>query len=264
MDAHLFIDTHAHLYDEAFDTDREATIERAQLAGVTRFILPGIDASTQPALENLADRYPDCCFACVGLHPTSINNQWEEELALVQQRLHKRSYVAIGEIGLDGYWSREFIREQQEAFYRQLVWASERNLPVIIHLREATDFLFEVLDRFRNEKKVLPQGVFHAFSGSTETYERICQYGDFYFGIGGVSTYKKAGIAETLTHIPLTRILLETDAPYLTPVPYRGKRNEPAYIPFIAQRIAELKNCSLQEVSETTTQNALNLFNLPR
>lgn len=263
MDAPIYIDTHAHLYDEAFDTDREATLARAIAAGVTRLILPGIDSTTQAALEALADQHPDQCFPCIGLHPTSIGKNWQDELAAVKNRLDSRPYTAIGEIGLDGYWSREFMEEQKEAFYQQLTWAYERNLPVIIHLREATDALFEVLDRFRNEKRPVPQGVFHAFSGSFEVYERIDQYGDFYFGIGGVSTYKKAGIADTLTNLPLERILLETDAPYLTPVPHRGKRNEPAYIPHIAERIAQLKNCPLHTVSETTTRNAEQLFHLP-
>ncbi len=263
MDTPIYIDTHAHLYDEAFQPDRTAVIERAVGSGVRQFLLPGIDSSTQADLEALADEYPSRCFPCVGLHPTSVDAHWKQELALVENRIGKRNYHALGEIGLDGYWSKTYLKEQQEIFYRQLCWASETDLPVIIHLREATDALFEVLERFRREGKRLPRGVFHAFSGSFETYQRICSYGDFHFGIGGVCTYKKAAIAQTLTQLPLTALLLETDAPYLTPVPHRGKRNEPSYIPLIAEAIARLKQCPLEEVARTSTAQARQLFNLP-
>lgn len=263
METPLYIDTHAHLYDEAFQEDVEAVLSRAKAAGIVQFILPGIDASTQEQLEALCDQHPESCYPCIGLHPTSVGENWKEELTLIEKRLSTRQYYAIGEIGLDGYWSTTYMAEQQEVFFRQLCWAVEQNLPVIIHLREATEALFTVLERFRKEHRSLPKGVFHAFSGSIETYHRIQQYGDFHFGIGGVATYKKAGIADTIPFIPLDRLLLETDAPYLTPVPHRGKRNEPTYIPHIAERIAQLKQLPLETVAATTTQQARLLFQLP-
>ncbi len=262
MDTPIYIDTHAHLYDEAFQPDRTAVIERAVGSGVRQFLLPGIDSSTQADLEALADEYPSHCFPCIGLHPTSVDAHWKQELALVENRIGKRNYHALGEIGLDGYWSKTYLKEQQEIFYRQLYWASETDLPVIIHLREATDALFEVLERFRREGKRLPRGVFHAFSGSFETYQRICSYGNFHFGIGGVCTYKKAAIAQTLTQLPLTALLLETDAPYLTPVPHRGKRNEPMLVQHTAAKIAEIRNMSVEELVEATYQNGKRIYGI--
>ena len=203
-----------------------------------------------------ADRYPGVIFPCLGLHPTSVNASWKEELALVESHLDKNIW-AIGEIGLDCYWSKEFLKEQQEVMRIQLEFAAKKNLPVIIHSRESTELIINIL---KECKHLNPKGVFHAFSGSIETYREIQKLGDWYIGIGGVLTYKKASIAETVKDIPLERILLETDSPYLTPIPFRGKRNESGYIPYIADRLAEILSKDISEIADITTENARKLF----
>jgi TatD DNase family protein len=195
----------------------------------------------------------------MGLHPTSVGEDWEKELQFVFDQVENGGYVAIGEIGMDGYWSKEFIGQQKEVFAQQLKLAYRKGLPVIIHAREATDEIFEVLDSLKGE---VPKGVFHAFSGSYETYGRICSYGDFMVGIGGVVTYKNAGVAKSVEKIPLDRIILETDSPYLTPVPMRGKRNDSSYLVYIAEKIAQVKGITLEEVAEATTANAFKMFGL--
>ena len=251
-----FIDTHSHLYDEAFAAEEDAAVARAVEAGVDRIILPDIDSQSRDAMFTLADRHPGTLFTCLGLHPTSIDAGWEQEMEKMQE-YDSRSIVAIGEIGIDCYWSKEFIEQQKEAFRRQLIMAHERNLPVIIHSRDASAVIIDVLKECRNLDL---RGVFHAYSGSIETYREITRLGDWYIGIGGVLTFKKASIAETVKEIPLERILLETDAPYLTPAPHRGKRNESAYIPHIAARLAELTGKDVSEVAAQTTANAEQLF----
>lgn len=251
-----FIDTHSHLYDEAFAAEEDAAVARAVEAGVDRIILPDIDSQSRDAMFTLADRHPGTLFTCLGLHPTSIDAGWEQEMEKMQE-YDSRSIVAIGEIGIDCYWSKEFIEQQKEAFRRQLIMAHERNLPVIIHSRDASAVIIDVLKECRNLDL---RGVFHAYSGSVETYREITRLGDWYIGIGGVLTFKKASIAETVKKIPLERILLETDAPYLTPAPHRGKRNESAYIPHIAARLAELTGKDVSEVAAQTTANAEQLF----
>ena len=253
-----FIDTHSHLYDEAFHQEEDSVIERAVQAGITKMILPDIDSQTRSAMLELADRYPRTLFPCLGLHPTSIDASWEKELALLEGYASHKIY-AIGEIGMDCYWSREFIKEQQDALRIQLEMADRLNLPVIIHSREATEPIIKILKECRHLNL---RGVFHAYSGSKETFSQISTLGDWYVGIGGVLTYKKAGIAETVKEIPLNRILLETDSPYLTPVPFRGKRNESSYIPHIAAKLAELTGKDIAEIAETTTRNAETLFGI--
>lgn len=253
-----FIDTHSHLYDEAFAAEEDAAVARAVEAGVDRIILPDIDSQSRDAMFTLADRHPGTLFTCLGLHPTSIDAGWEQEMEKMQE-YDSRSIVAIGEIGIDCYWSKEFIEQQKEAFRRQLIMAHERNLPVIIHSRDASAVIIDVLKECRNLDL---RGVFHAYSGSIETYREITRLGEWYIGIGGVLTFKKASIAETVKEIPLERILLETDAPYLTPAPHRGKRNESAYIPHIAARLAELIGKDISEVAAQTTANAEKLFGI--
>lgn len=257
----MIIDTHTHLYDEAFNADFESVISRAKQVGVAKCIMPAIDISSYESMIKVESLLSGFAYSTIGLHPTSVNDTWERELSFVKETLSSRDFCAIGEIGLDGYWSRDFIEQQKEAFFQQLVWAHQKGLPVIIHLREATIDLFEVLDRVKSEG-ITPRGVFHAFSGSIETYERINKYGDFYVGIGGVVTYKKASIADVVKELPLERILLETDSPWLTPVPYRGKRNEPSYLKEIISKISELKGCDGSLVEDTTSINAMNLFGL--
>ena len=253
-----FTDTHAHLYDEAFISEEDQAVERAVRAGVTRMILPDIDSQTREAMFSLADRHEGKLFPCLGLHPTSIGADWEKELAALEGWLSRKIY-AIGEIGMDCYWSKEFIKEQQEAFRIQLEMAARLDLPVIIHSRESTELIINTLKECSHLNL---RGVFHAYSGSIETYRQIERLGDWYIGIGGVLTYKKASIAGTVRDIPLDRILLETDCPYLTPVPHRGKRNESSYIPHIAARLSEILGKGIEEIAETTTANAEKLFRI--
>ena len=253
-----FIDTHAHLYDEAFASEEEAAIERAISSGVDRIVFPDIDSQTRDIMFAIADRHQGSVFPCLGLHPTSVGKDWEKEMAAIEGYLSRKIY-AIGEIGMDCYWSKEFIREQQEVLRIQLELADKLNLPVIIHSRESTELIINVLKECRHLNL---KGVFHAYSGSIETFRDLQKLGEWYIGIGGVLTYRKASIAETVREIPLDRILLETDSPYLTPVPFRGKRNESSYIPHIAARLSELTGKSMEEVAQTTTSNAEKLFGI--
>ena len=253
-----FIDTHSHLYDEAFAGEEDAAVARAAESGVNRIIFPDIDSQSRDAMFDFADRHTGVIFPCLGLHPTSVGADWQKELSHMEAYLD-RSIWAIGEIGLDCYWSKEFLKEQQEVMRIQLEMAAARDLPVIIHSRESTELIINILKECRH---LGLRGVFHAFSGSMETFRELQKLGDWYIGIGGVLTYKKASIAETVRDIPLERILLETDSPYLTPVPFRGKRNESSYIPHIAARLSELTGKSMEEVAQTTTSNAEKLFGI--
>lgn len=253
-----FTDTHTHLYDEAFDGEEDLAVARAIDAGVTRMILPDIDSKTRQPMLDLADRHQGTLFPCIGLHPTSVDALWQEEMLLMEKHLDRKIW-AIGEIGMDCYWSREFIREQEEVLRIQLETAARMSLPVIIHSRESTELIINIL---KDCSHLGLRGVFHAFSGSSETFRELQKTGDWYIGIGGVLTYRKASIAETVRQIPLERILLETDSPYLTPVPFRGKRNESSYIPHIATRLAELQGTDISEVAHTTTENARKLFGI--
>ena len=253
-----FIDTHSHLYDEAFASEEDLAVDRAVEAGVTRMILPDIDSVSREQMFDLAERHPGVLFPCLGLHPTSIGADWKAEFAKMEQYLDKK-ITAIGETGIDCYWSKEFLEQQKDAFRLQLDLAHDLDLPVIIHSRESTEIILDILKECRHLNL---RGVFHAYSGSRETFKEIQKLGDWYIGIGGVLTFKKASIAEHVKEIPLDRILLETDSPYLTPVPFRGQRNESAYIPHIASRLAQIKDIPLEEVAETTTANAVKLFKL--
>ena len=253
-----FIDTHSHLYDEAFNGEYDSAVSRAVEAGVTGLVFPDIDSQSRDAMFSMASRHEGTIFPCLGLHPTSIDAGWEKEMEELGRWLDKKIY-AIGEIGMDCYWSKEFIREQQEALRIQLELADRLDLPVIIHSRESTELIINVLKECRHLNL---RGVFHAYSGSIETYRQIERLGDWYIGIGGVLTYKKASIAGTVRDIPLDRILLETDCPYLTPVPFRGKRNESSYIPHIAARLSEILGKGIEEIAETTTANAEKLFRI--
>ena len=233
-----YIDTHTHLYDEMFSEDADAAVRRALDAGVTQMIFPDIDASSRGAMMDLAAGFPGHIHTCLGLHPTSVDGKWRENLEEIEGMLDSRT-VAIGETGMDCYWSTDFVKEQEEAFEWQVRLACREGLPVIIHSREATGRIFDVL-----------------------AFRQMERYGDWYVGIGGVVTFRKAGIAETVKDIPLERIVLETDSPYLTPVPHRGERNESSYIPLIAGKIAMQKGIGIEEVAETTTANARKLFNI--
>lgn len=251
-----FIDTHSHLYDEAYAGEGDLAVIRSVEAGVDKIIIPDIDSQTRETMFALTDRHPGTLFPCLGLHPTSVDTGWKKELELLEDYSNRKIY-AIGEVGIDCYWSKEFIEAQKEVFRLMLNMAHERNLPVIIHSRDAGDIILSILKESRHLDL---RGVFHAFSGSIETYREIQKLGDWSVGIGGVLTFKKASIAETVKSIPLEKIILETDAPYLTPAPHRGKRNESSYIPLIAAKLAELQGISLEQVSEQTTANAKKLF----
>jgi TatD DNase family protein len=255
----MLTDTHCHLYDEAFQPDFEAVLSRAREAGVGACVMPGIDRSCHEAMLAVADALPGFAFPCIGLHPTSVGENWPEELDFVKTHLGDRRWYAVGEIGLDEYWSKEYVKEQMHVLEEQIVLASRADLPVIIHLREATDDFFRVLEDLRG---VDFRGVMHAYSGSYETYRRLLTYADFKFGIGGVVTYKNAGIAAAMEKMSLQDVVLETDCPWLTPVPFRGKRNEPAHVRLVAEKIAQIKRLPLEEVAAVTTAQAQSLFKL--
>ncbi|MBQ6958685.1 MAG: TatD family hydrolase [Bacteroidales bacterium] len=255
----MLTDTHCHLYDEAFQPDFEAVLSRAREAGVGACVMPGIDRSCHETMLAVADALPGFAFPCIGLHPTSVGENWPEELDFVKTHLGDRRWYAVGEIGLDEYWSKEYVKEQMHVLEEQIVLASRADLPVIIHLREATDDFFRVLEDLRG---VDFRGVMHAYSGSYETYRRLLTYADFKFGIGGVVTYKNAGIAAAMEKMSLQDVVLETDCPWLTPVPFRGKRNEPAHVRLVAEKIAQIKRLPLEEVAAVTTAQAQSLFKL--
>lgn len=253
------IDSHTHLFSEEFDADRALVIERAKAAGVQLFCLPNIDTESIERLNRLSDQYPECCFPMMGLHPTSVNAHFQQNLDTIRAELDKRKYIAIGEIGLDLYWDQTYINEQIQVFEEQLQWSIDRDLPVVIHTRQAFPPVFECLynigvDRLR--------GVFHSFGGTQEELEKIMLCENFMIGINGVITYKKANFRDYLSIFPLERIILETDSPYLSPTPFRGKRNEPAYLLHAAEKLAEVYNLPTEKIVEVTTENTRRLFNL--
>lgn len=253
-----YIDTHVHFYDEAFLGEEDAAIARSIEAGVGIMIQPDVDSKERDRMIEISQRYPGTLHTMLGLYPGSVDENWEKEVEMYMERMSIRP-VAIGEIGLDYHYSADSAELQKKALREQFRIASELDLPVNIHLRDATDDFFKVLEDCRHMGL---RGNLHAFSGSYETFCRIQRYGDWSVGIGGVLTFKKSKLAEVVRQIPLDRILLETDAPYLTPVPHRGERNESTYIPLIAAKIAELKQIDLEEVAQVTTDNATRLFRL--
>lgn len=256
----MFIDTHTHLYLEEFNTDRPLTIKRAIESGVSQMLLPNIDSSSWLPMLELSGQYPSNCFPMAGLHPTSVTREnMEKELILVEEYLSKGGFCAVGEIGIDLYWDKTFQSEQEVAFRTQLQWAKRFHLPVAIHMRNSFDEVWRVLQKELDSNL---KGVFHCFSGNMDQAKLITDAG-FMLGIGGVITFKNSGLQEVVSETGLDRIILETDAPYLAPVPYRGKRNEPSYIPIIASKIAEISGNTLQAVADITTENARKLFKLP-
>lgn len=251
-----FTDTHTHLYAEEFDADRAALIQKAMQLGVSRFYLPNIDSVSIPSMLKLEDQFPGTCLAMMGLHPCHVKETVKEELAIVKHWLDKRSFVAIGEIGIDLYWDKTFFAQQQQAFRQQITWALEFGYPIVIHCREAFNEITAILDEF----ETLPKGIFHCFSGNLEQAHKILSYGGFKLGIGGGLTFKNAGLDKVVEQLPLSDLVLETDAPYLAPVPFRGKRNEPAYLLEVAKKLAELKQCPVTEVAAITSANADRIF----
>jgi len=251
------IDTHSHIYSEEFDTDRAETIQRAKEAGITHIILPNVDSETLPQMLALEAEYPDYCHAAIGLHPTSVKENYREELALIKSELERRSWIAVGEIGIDLYWDKTFIKEQIIAFRQQIEWALEYKLPVIIHVRDSFNETMEALQPYKNSGL---NGVFHSFTGGIEEAHEIIDFGGFLLGINGIVTFKNSGLATVVEQIALKHILLETDSPYLTPAPHRGKRNESAYTQLVAKKLSEVYNCPQEYIDEQTTKNAFSLF----
>ena len=253
------IDTHAHIYLPEFDEDRTQMLERAEKQGITRILMPAIDNGTHAQLLELERSHPNQCIAMMGLHPCSVKTEtMEQELKIVENYLRSRPFIAVGEIGLDLYWDKTTLAEQKKAFERQIGWALELDLPIVIHSREATDECIEVVSRYQQGKL---RGVFHCFSGTTEQAEKIIGL-DLYLGIGGVISFKNAGLDQIASQLPMERIILETDSPYLAPVPQRGKRNEPSYLHLVSQKLAELNDIAVEEVEVITTMNAKTLFKL--
>lgn len=262
----MLIDTHSHIYDEAFDDDRGEVLHRAKGAGVERIVLPAIDGESNEALFELCRREGDYVVPLMGLHPTSVNDnpRWREELDEVERLLKNPPegigrFYGVGEIGLDLYWSRDFYAEQVEAFTQQIELALSLQLPVVVHTRSAWEEMTEIIERYRGRGL---RGIFHAYSADAATYERLQGCGDFVFGIGGVVTFKKSAVAEVVRSMRLEDLVVETDAPYLTPSPHRGTRNEPAYVRFVAEKIAELKGLAIEEVEAQTTKNAKRIFGI--
>lgn len=255
-----FIDSHTHLFVEEFDEDREAAVQRAIEAGVTKLCLPCITSSSIAPINELCTKHPGVCFPMVGLHPTEIGDDYKEELEKIRKELDSNTnIIAVGEVGIDLYWDTTQRNQQIEVFETQIAWAREKNLPLAIHTRNAFDELRETLDRCRCKEL---RGVFHCFSGTAEEARKLLQYEGFMYGIGGVVTYKKSTLPETLKEIPLERIILETDSPYLAPVPRRGKRNESSFIPYIAERLADIYGTTVEKVANITTANAEQLFGI--
>lgn len=263
------IDTHSHLYAEEFDADRAEAILRAREGGVERLLLPAIDSESHERMFALAKAYSDLCRPMMGLHPTSVNDnpRWREELAMVERYFAQPpegiSFCAAGEIGLDYYWSQEFVAEQREAFIAQCRLAARLDLPVAIHTRAAWDDMCDILEAETAQAAARGEslrGVLHAFSEGADIYRRLKACGDWLFGIGGVVTFKKSVVAEAVTEMALEDIILETDCPYLTPVPYRGKRNESAYVRYVCEKVAEIKGVSADEVARITSANARRMF----
>ncbi len=252
----MFIDSHAHIYAEQFEQDLDQVIARSQEAGIAEIFMPNIDHTSIDRMMEVEEKYPNC-VSMMGLHPCSVNKNFQKELYVVEEWLQKRTFAAIGEIGTDLYWDTQFKEQQIEAFMIQANWAIDKELPIVIHCRESIDLTIELVEKLQPSKL---SGVFHCFTGSVEQAERIIKLG-FKLGIGGVATFKNGNLTPVLQAIDLNHFLLETDSPYLAPVPYRGKRNEPSYIPLIAQKVAECKKISLTQVAEQTTINSQLLFN---
>ena len=252
-----FVDTHAHLYSHKFDNDRPDMVRRAIAAGVTRMYLPNIDSESIDAMLALEAEFPDNCFATMGLHPGSVQpDTWERELATVEQWLGKRKWAGVGETGIDLYWDKSTLEIQKIAFGKQIEWAKDLGLPIIIHSRESNE---ECLEMVGNAQDGRLRGIFHCFSGTLEQARRMIDLG-FMLGIGGTLTYAKSELPEVLRHIPLEHIVLETDSPYLPPVPHRGKRNESAYVRLVADMLSEVKVLPLAEIARKTTENAWRMF----
>ena len=254
----FFVDTHTHLFVEQFNEDREEVVQRAIDAGVEVMLLPNIDLGSIPQMNELVAKYPNNCFPMMGLHPGSVDQNWQETLQTIEKELFTNDYIAVGEIGIDLYWSKEFEEAQKEVFRQQVLWAKELGKPIVIHAREAFDEIFEIIDELNDERLT---GIFHCFTGTLDQANHVIGYGGFKMGLGGVLTYKKAGLDKVIENVDLKHLVLETDSPYLPPTPHRGKRNESSYLLHIAEKLADVQSLTLKQVAEVTTQNAMEIFN---
>ncbi|RFZ91820.1 TatD family deoxyribonuclease [Mucilaginibacter conchicola] len=254
----VLTDTHTHLYYEADAAKRDELMQRCKQNGIGRLFLPNVDAASVPMMFELLQAYPDNCYPMLGLHPCSVKEDWEEELAVIQPAIHQHKIYAIGEIGIDLYWDKTTLTQQVQAFKLQIKWAKALDLPIVIHCRDAFDEVYQVLLDEQDEKL---RGIFHCFSGTLEQAQKVIDLG-FYLGIGGVVTYKNAGLDKVVEQIELKHLVLETDSPYLTPVPYRGKPNESSYLIYVAQKVADLHNKFVEEVAEITTANSKAVFGI--
>lgn len=250
------IDTHAHIYSTKFDSDRDQVIEEIREAGIERIYMPNVDVDTIERMLECESRYGDLCVPMMGLHPCDVKDDFENQLYIMEDWLSRRSFAAVGEIGTDLYWDKTTFEIQKEALNIQLGWAKAKNLPIVLHCRESIDETIEIVEKAQDGTL---SGIFHCFTGSLEQAKKIIKLG-FLLGIGGVATYKNGGLDSVIPFIGLENLVLETDAPYLAPVPFRGKRNTPAYLPVIAQRVGDLLQISREEVAIATKANALNLF----
>lgn len=253
----ILTDTHTHLYSKEFDANRNDLIQKAIDSGITRLFMPNVDSESIPGMFQVEKQFPSNCFAMMGLHPCSVNARYQQELQVVEYWLNKRKFVALGEIGIDLYWDKTFFVQQQDAFRMQIQLAKKHNLPYVIHSRNSFDEVMEIVTEFKSDNI---KAIFHCFSGTVQQAEQVVNCGDFKLGIGGVVTFKNSGLDKVVEAIDLKRLVLETDAPYLAPVPHRGKTNHPEYLWLIAKKIAEIKNISLEEVVEVTTQNSKDVF----
>lgn len=256
----MYIDTHTHIDGEEFKDDLDAVIQRAKDAGAEALFVPGINEASIESVRDVCKRYPNYCYGMIGLHPEDVKADYMEVLDRMYQEVASREWIAIGEVGLDYYWSREFEKEQLIAFERQVEWSIETRLPLMIHCRKAQNEMVKLL---REYEKELPGGVFHCFTGNQHEAEELLQFDRFVLGIGGVSTFKKSHLAEDLAAVvPLSRLVLETDAPYMAPVPHRGERNESSFIPFIIKRLADAYGVTEEELAAQTTETARRVFSL--
>jgi TatD DNase family protein len=255
----ILTDTHAHLYSEEFKEDIDAMISRCIEKNISRIFLPNIDIESIEPMLALCEKYPENLFPMMGLHPCSVKENYLCELNIIQQELEKNTYYAIGEIGIDLYWDKTFIEEQKNAFRTQIKWAKERKLPIVIHARDSFKEIFEIVDEENDEQLT---GIFHCFTGTIEDAKKIINYGGFKLGIGGVVTFKNSGLESVLKHVDIKHLVLETDAPYLAPVPYRGKINESSYVELVALKLCDIYDLSLSEIANITTQNAIEVFGI--
>lgn len=254
----MLIDTHSHIYSEDFTHDRDEALQRAYDSGVKKIILPNIDSGSIRHMLDLSDAYPHFCYPLMGLHPTSVDEDYKEELQAVEYWLEKRKFYGIGEIGIDLYWDTKFKNEQIDAFRHQLKLAKSENLPVVIHVRDSFEETYKIV---KEEQDGTLKGVFHCFTGSEKEAKKVIDVG-FFLGIGGVLTFKNSDLSQTISEVNLKNLILETDSPYLAPVPKRGKRNESSYLVYVAQKVADVYNVPLTQVAEITTANARKLFEI--